>query len=451
MARRASVWRGARTMWGICSVAVVGLAGEVAFAHPPGQPAGSLDVGFGNGGIVLTPANITSNGDSVLALDDGRIVAGAATLVDNSDGFTLFRYRPDGTLDPAFGINGTVHTPFSSVSTLAGMILQPDSKIVAVGTLANADLSETIVLTRYRHDGQLDQNFGTNGQVFTSLGTGTIARAGGLALQPDGRIVVVGLSVANDASPPSLNLLVRYNRDGSLDGTFGVGGLVSIAFNNSFAQILNAVAIADDGKIVVVGNCKQSPIGFNGALARFNNDGSIDTTFGNGGVVLQTFGGQTFFGSLVLQHDGRILVGGGSVADDGLVARFEPDGTFDATFGAGGLVFASSLAQVAIKLDRCDRIVGAGGPSGTGGGIGLIRLERDGSADPTFGTAGMVTTPVDGMATNVDGLALAGDDVVVVGDTSPVNTNVFSPSLLVARYEAGDERRCECGRGAHGF
>jgi len=458
MGKSAESWRAARTAWAIFSIGVLGLAGGAAVAHPPERPAGTLDVRFGSGGVVLTPeVGLTSSLANLVVQEDGKTVTAGVSLLPDAFALTLVRYRRDGALDPTFGVAGTAITTFTIAPTLAGIALQRDGKIVAAGSIPASDGGEMILLARYRHDGQLDETFGTAGLVFSEFGAGTLTRAAAVTLQPDGRIVVVGLTTAGAAPPGSHNMLARYDRDGALDGTFGVGGLVVSDFGDATSQILNAVTIARDGKIVAVGSAKHST-GFAGSLARFNRDGSIDATFGTGGSIVRQLGGQTTFTSVALQPGGRILVAADGPADPtstlatGIIARFHADGTPDASFGASGLVVlpvpASGFVSIidVIAVDRCGGIVALGEQSESQEALLLLRFDRDGSPDPAFGTGGETMTTLDGLDLQAHALALAPDGDIVVGGLAFLIANPSTSSFVVARYEEGEERGCERGR-----
>ncbi len=438
MAKRAGT---VGTLLTALSIGLLGMMSSVAVAHPHEPPAGTLDAGFGNGGVALTPTGgmLASPGNMVVE-EDGKTVVGGSF----AGSLTLFRYRRDGALDPTFGTGGMASTPplVSGGPTLDGIALQRDGSVVVVGTVGQGTgAHEVIMLVRFRHDGQMDDAFGTNGVVMTDLGPATIARAAAVAVQGDGRIVVVGLTATNP-DEISNNLLVRYDRDGALDGTFGVGGVVISDFGGAAGQILLAVAFANDGKIVVAGSSKQHTSGFTGSLARFNHDGTLDSTFGSGGVVIHPIAGLSPFGAVAVQHDGRILVAGNEIA------RFLVDGELDANFGVGGLapIPAGQGGVNTVAIDRCGRIVAAGL---TFPGLLVLRYDRDGAPDPEFGTGGATTTTLDGITLQNTALALApGGDIVVSGTANPV-ANPSNASFAVARYEADDNRGCRCDNDRH--
>jgi uncharacterized delta-60 repeat protein len=217
-----------------------------------------------------------------------------------------------GALDPTFGVGGKVTTDFAGIFDVA-MALQADGKIVVVGDSVVGGFGD-FALARYNADGTLDDSFGTSGKVTTDFG-GDEDRAFDVAIQANGRIVVVGHSVAGDAVDFAL---ARYNADGSLDDggpndstpadTFGTSGKVTTDFGGTI-DLATSVVLQADGKIVVAGST------FGGgsedfALARYNADGTLDDGFGTSGKVTTDFGGSDRATSVALQTDGKIVVAG---------------------------------------------------------------------------------------------------------------------------------------------
>src|SRR6266436_4086226 len=220
-----------------------------------------------------------------------------------------------GDLDPTFGTGGKVTTDLSRSTDLANAVaVQSDGKLVVVGqTYKNNDYSdEDFVVTRYNTDGTLDNTFGSRGRVRTDF-PGLAAVPSSVVIQPDGKIVVAG------GAFPLFTFLgdfkvVRYNPNGSLDTSFGVGGIVTKTFpEGSYAF---EVALKPDGKIIAAGTVfvafdpgESSDTDF--ALARYNPDGTLDTTFGNGGTVMTDFfGNEDDAFSVLIQPDGKIVAVG---------------------------------------------------------------------------------------------------------------------------------------------
>jgi uncharacterized delta-60 repeat protein len=307
--------------------------------------AGDLDPTFGNGGKVTTSFTPASDfAQAVVLQPDGKIIAAGVAAFDFDFGFfALARYNPDGNLDNGFGASGRVTTDFSEGNdVVTGIVLQPDGKIIAAGFTSNIS---DFALARYNPDGSLDSGFGSGGKVVTDF-FGARDQAFSVALQPDGKIVVAGR--ANTSFEVQSDFaLARYNPDGSLDTSFGSGGKVTTEFSGSSDGEATALALQPDGKIIVAGSAfgsSSSPMpGSDFALVRYNPDGSLDSTFGAGGKLTTDFFGLSDMASgIAIQSDGRIIAAGTASFDrfspfsDFALARYHPNGSLDSTFGVGG-------------------------------------------------------------------------------------------------------------------
>ena len=350
---------------------------------------GTLDTGFGTGGKVLTPVGtLTDEAHSIALQDDGKIVVAGYASSGNND-FAVVRYNADGSLDTGFGTGGKVTTPIGTGDDWAhDVTVQTDGKIVVAGYTKVSLFDTDFALVRYNADGSLDTGFGTGGKVTTAFGT--YDEAYSVTVQADGKIIVAGS--ANNGSEDFA--LVRYNTDGSLDSGFGTGGKVTTPIGAGTDTAYD-VLVQSDGKIVVAG--QASGTGYDFALARYNADGSLDAGFGTGGTVLNAVSSNNDFGRFVaLQSDGKIVVGGDSNHDDFdydfALTRFNTDGSLDTSFGTGGIVFtqigdADDFAHsIAVMPD--DRIVVAGSANnGTNEDLAVARYYPDGSVDTGFGIA----------------------------------------------------------------
>jgi uncharacterized delta-60 repeat protein len=270
--------------------------------------------------------------------------------------------------------------------------------------------------------GDLDPSFGNGGKVITSFSNsvgGRHSRAYAMAIQSDGKIVVAGERT-----------LVRYNKDGSLDTLFGLGGKVTTPTDTSF----NAVAIQSDGKIVIAGWIIAGNADF--ALIRYNTDGSLDTSFGtNGGIVVTTISGSADIAHAVaILSDGRIIAAGASgpyPSVDFAVVRYNPDGSLDSTFGTGGKVVTdiSGLPNIAYSMAiQADGKVVAAGYSGLSDrDFALVRYNTDGTLDNSFGTGGRVTTSIGSKEDRAYAVAVQSDGrVVAAGFTFSGSSNDFA-------------------------
>ena len=280
------------------------------------NPNGSLDNSFGSGGIVTTFFPQGSYAFAVALQSDGKIIAAGTHFVDFNPGdmsdtdFALARYNPDGSLDSTFGSGGLVTTDFfGTEDDVFEVLIQPDGKIVAVGSANDPADFYDFAAVRYLSNGTLDTTFGVGGKVSTDFGRRGMDQALSAALQADGKIVAAGFAISVDGIRENF-AVARYTANGVLDTTFNNRGLQQIDFG-SCCQDAWQVLVQSDGKIVTVGfpNSEQSDSDF--LLARLNSTGSLDTTFGIGGKVRTSFGnlGGGAQGGL-LQADGKIVAVG---------------------------------------------------------------------------------------------------------------------------------------------
>jgi uncharacterized delta-60 repeat protein len=290
--------------------------------------AGGLDTTFGGDGIVTTPIGSRDDYAQAVAIQaDGKIVAAGygfiASLRSDYD-FALVRYTTAGGLDTTFGGDGVVTTPIGSRADYAKAVaIQADGKIVAAGYgfIASVTAGNDFALARYTSGGALDTTLGGDGIVTTRIGSSHDV-AESVAIQPGGKIVLAGHSIIGSSRDFAL---ARYTSGGALDSTFGGDGIVITRIGSSH-DAAEAVAIQPDGKIVVAG---LSTIGSSRdfALARYTTAGALDTAFGGGdGIVTTAIGSGGDLGRAVaLQPDGNIVVAGfgfTTSSDDFVLVRF---------------------------------------------------------------------------------------------------------------------------------
>jgi uncharacterized delta-60 repeat protein len=405
--------------------------------------SGDLDPTFGSGGKVLTDFGSSVDAARALAVrSNGQIVAaGESAYGSGTYDFAVARYNADGSLDPSFGSGGKVLTDLnaSSVDEAFALALQPNGKIVAVGRTRSADGAFDFALVRYNADGGLDPSFGADGKVVTDLNSSIGDEGLAVALQQDGKIVAAGVSAGDFA-------VFRYNADGSLDAGFGARGKALTDLGSSRFDEAHAVLLQPDGKIVAAGrSITGSSVDF--ALVRYNPDGSLDPTFGAGGKVLTDLGSSRFdeAHAVLLQPDGKILAAGRSNATgrfDFALVRYNPDGSLDPSFGTRGKVLTdidSRLDEVsAIALQPNGKIVAAG-MSDTRASLdfAVVRYDAAGRLDPTFGTGGKVLTDL-GNSSFDDAFALALQNGRIVA--AGVSNASGSLDFALARYVG----RCGC-------
>jgi uncharacterized delta-60 repeat protein len=428
----------------VVGVAVLGWS--PAEAGSPRSRDGGLDPSFGTGGLVTTDffgdVDWGETAADLVVQRDSRLVAGGSVLrlVDGETtmDMALSRYNRNGTLDRRFGDGGRVTTDFfgDSWDFLSALVVQRDGKLVAAGSAASiAGVNGDFALVRYNRDGSLDPTFGTGGKVTTDFGAWESAYA--LALQADGKLVAVGFT---DDGLVQDFALARYNTDGSLDPTFGTGGKVTTDFAGRF-DFADAVVVLPDGRLVAAG-ATDTGTRLDFALARYRPDGTLDATFGAGGTVTTDFAGDAeHINDLVLQADGKLVAAGYTIAagqTEFALARYDRDGDLDPRFGAQGTVVtdvgegAGLAADLALQADG--KLVAAGTaytPSGVGS-FALVRYNHDGQLDHRFGDAGMVFTDFGGSA-SANALVVQWDGrLVAAGNAIPPNASLGD--FAVARY-----------------
>src|SRR5947199_1993786 len=364
----------------------------------------------------------------------GRMIRVAATLIATLIAAAAASAAP-GSLDSTFGAGGKTTTSFGTGSAdIYALVLQPDGKLVAAGS----DVSQSaFALVRYNANGSLDPTFGTSGTASTPIGIDTYG-ASALVLQSDGKLVAAG-----DAWKDTVDADFAVNRctaNGSLDTAFSTGGKGTTSFGSE-EDDAHGLVVQPDRKRVAAG------VVFNGvrwdfALARYNTDGSLDTTFGTGGKVVTAIGTDgTGASALVLQPDGKLVAAGTTTSDgstyDFTVVRYNTNGSLDTTFGTGGEVttpIGTGDNGVSALVRQSDgKLVAAGYASVSGNfDLALVRYNTDGSLDSTFGTGGKVTTPVGSAGDYVNALVFQSDGKLVAAG----NTEASTRDVVVVRYNA---------------
>ncbi len=405
---------------------------------------GTLDASFGDSGVITTRFGDKNDyAYSVAIQNDGKIVAAGYARVDSDEDFALARYTGDGTPDATFGNGGQVTTGLGSSDDHAyAVAIQGNGKIVAAGW-ASGDFA----LTRYNHGGSLDATFGNGGRVTTDSGNRNNRAARAVTIQGDGKIVAAGYEESNDWNGFAL---ARYNSDGTLDDDFGNGGQVTTDFGNGY-NYAYAVAIQSDGKIVAAGYAFIWS-DFDFALARYNSDGSLDTTFGSGGQVSTDFGDWDYAYTVAIQSDGKIVVAGYAPVDGNnnfALARYNSDGTLDASFGSGGMVttdFGSENDRASAMAIQNDGKIVVAGFAMVGGysDFALARYNSDGALDTSFGSGGLVTTDFGSGNDRASALAIQSDGKIVVAGNAVVSDD---PGFALARYNSDGTLDVSFGNG----
>ncbi|HJT29277.1 MAG TPA: hypothetical protein VJ784_17830 [Pyrinomonadaceae bacterium] len=300
-----------------------------------------------------------------------------------------------GNLDPAFGTGGIVRTDFAgNIDQANAVAIQPNGQIVAAGSsFSNSKTVEDFIVARYNANGSLDKRFGKNGKITTDFFR-NVDSISAIAIQPDGRIVVAGFAqLPGSGGNPRVFALARYRSDGSPDTSFGNGGALTTSFGGNFAAA-SALMLQPDGKIVVAGTVDFNPdlpgSGLDFALARYNSSGTLDGSFGKGGkVVFDFFGSFDQANAAVLQSDGKIIVVGSA------------------------------------SYDSNNRDIG----------FALARFNSDGSIDFGFGAGGKQISDFFGAGAKANGIVLQPDGkFVVAGTASDSATRPVATDVALARY-----------------
>lgn len=342
----------------------------------------------------------------------------------------LTRAQQPGDLDPSFSGDGiaTAHFPSVGVDHAMGVAIQPDGRIVVVGS-TQQDTPTSIALARFLPDGSLDGSFGTGGRVVTAVGVDPVLIldvAMAVALQPDGKIVVVGSSFANGSGDRFL--VARYNTDGSLDQAFGTNGIQLNALLNGGR--FTSVAIRDDGRIVACGVVNEAPSNEMFIAARYTPDGTPDASFdGDGFATIDITPDDDAGNDLALEPGGSVLITGycGIGADAGsALVRLAADGALDPSLDGDGIVVTQLTtdqdAGVSVARQPADGKILVCGSTTFLPMVFLFvaRYNTDGSLDNTFAGDGIFQSPHPGL--NFAGnMVLAPDGRIVIGGTWATN------------------------------
>ena len=417
----------------------------LVFAATVYAKPGDLDPSFGNGGKVTT--NVSSTGDSsdfanAAAGLFGLIVAAGSSNAAGPTGedFALARYAPNGALDPTFGIGGKVTTDFGLTSDRAfAVAIDGSGRAVAAGVS-----HDNFALARYRLNGSLDVTF-SGGTVTTDFGVDSDgfhinSFATAVAIQANGRIVAAG-AVRGDFA------LVRYETNGALDSTFGSSGTVTTHIGTALqSSQIHAIVIQPNGKIVAAG-VVSTLLGSNDtALARYNTDGTLDSTFGSGGIVTIDVTGTNdadLANAVALQSNGQIVAAGGTATTTATgnttsfaLVRLNADGTLDGSFGTGGIVTTnfglhSFSEATSLAVQTNGKLVAGGYADVTGQDFALIRYQSNGALDPSFGVGGKTTTDFT-TSSNTDDSILG---LVIQPNGKIVGVGYADNDFAVARYD----------------
>lgn len=415
----------------------VGSAGRfgVARLNPNGSVDSSFTSPFPPPALVSGNPSATVTVYSIALQADGKIILGTNLFLMNSNGSTvtakpIARLNADGTFDSSF---------VASVNNLVlKVVIQPDGRILIAGQFSNVSGVRRNFIARLNADGSLDASF--------DPGTGANSPIFSIFLKPDGKILISGGFSTFNAVPR--NRVAQLNTNGALDDTFVTNGslfgsvlsVVTTAAGQVFAAgsfqmlagesldsvavfnadgsidmtakfsttrrgVVRAVAVQPDGRIIIGGDFGRANGIYRNHLARLNADGSVDESFG---LTAASSGGQV--NSIVLQPDGKILVGGLFVGSSNSplvnITRLNPDGTTDSSFAQGSLPSNRGIKRIAVQPDGKIIIIYSTAPVNQHPSGGIARLNADGSLDGTFSST--FSFPFETVAVQADGRILVG-------------------------------------------
>ncbi|MCJ7724071.1 MAG: hypothetical protein MUP03_08060, partial [Anaerolineales bacterium] len=303
--------------------------------------------------------------------------------------------------------------------------IQSNGKIVVSGQTCTGDACD-LALARYNPNGSLDTTFSGDGKVTNNFGGGDNGTYGGLAIQSDGKIVVAGYM--DNGSNYDFSVY-RYNSNGTLDTTFHGDGMVNTGFGSGRGETATDLKIASGGKLVVAGyTCDSSFANCNFAIARFNPNGSLDTTFSGDGKLTTDFVGDDYCYSMGVQSNGKIVLAGKNVISSSdsrfALARYNTNGSLDTTFSGDGKAISNPNPGIpdvtyGLAIQSNGKLVVAGltGNSGSQDFI-LARYNPNGSLDSTFSGNGWLTTNFGGDDYAADIAIQTNGRLVVVGRTN---------------------------------
>lgn len=392
--------------------------------------AGDLDTTFSGDGKVRTNIGGALVNDTVWGLavqSDGKIVAVGDHYdtydVGGKSDFAVVRYKSNGILDTTFHGDGKLTTNFGVFDVANHVAIQSNGKIVLVGdTCATGYTNCDLAMVRYNPNGSLDTNFSGDGKLIVDFGGGDNGGVA-LAIQPDGRIVVVG-GMHNGSNNDFA--LYRFLPNGTLDTTFSVDGMVNTGFGSGRNDGAVDLAIKS-GKIVVAGQtCDSSDNNCDFALARYNPNGTLDTTFSSDGKVTTNISGNDHGRAVAIQGNGKIVVAGRPPMNECrfLLARYNTNGSLDSTFSGDGKVITNFTPGVScggrgmeIQSDGKIVVVGYAG-SGGDHDFALARYRGNGSLDNTFNLDGKLTTDFGGDDLGFAIVFQSNGRIVVAGETN---------------------------------
>jgi len=400
------------------------------------QP-GALDTRFGKGGFVVTDAGTMNNssGYDIVMLPNGKtVVSGKTEMSSSLVDAVLLRYNINGSLDSSFGTNGTVLESFTNTfDNFSSVALQPDGKLVVCGLSIRND-SFLVLFARYNANGKPDTSFRTKRTAVKYYGFGAVATD--VIVQPDKKILLL-VNNNQDITFKAQTQVERYNEDGTLDSTFGKKGNVTYTGDFWFTKF----TIDNAGRII----CMSGDAGFT-SLLRLKSNGAPDKSFGVNGIITTRVSPYDGSADLVAQADGKIVIGGFLQASnfvDNLfsVYRFNTNGTLDSSFNGTG-INSTKITGIDytydVALQQDGKIVATGFSIASNTTyITLMRYNKNGKTDLTWGKNGIDTVATvwkKGRYSYAVASAVATDGSRIAVTGNQVAKNYAKNAFLTARF-----------------
>jgi uncharacterized delta-60 repeat protein len=401
--------------------------------------AGGLDGSFSGDGRAV--ADFTPHEDwasAIVVQPDGKVVITGEAGYGRGARFGVARYRANGTLDPTFGGDGRVTTDLTrGIDFAYDMALQADGKIVVTGEAGYLTKNPRVGVVRYNPDGTLDHSFGGgDGRVITDV-TRREDWGDGVSVQPDGKIVVGG--GCGYTSDKGTVCAIRYNPNGSLDSAFGVGGVRRIDVT-PVRDWANSITLQTDGKIVLAGEAGFGTRNPKFVVVRLDTTGAPDATFSGDGIrTIDVTRRHDAALAVQIQADGKIVAAGGAGWTRARAGRFaavrlNTDGSLDPAFSGDGIrtmampIKNSNANGLVIQPDG--KLVLAGY---AGGRVAVARWNADGSSDASFSGDGRLTIKVTGKGDAGNAVALQPDGKIVVAAEAGYNLANVNSKMAVIR------------------
>lgn len=395
--------------------------------------SGFLDLSFGKGGKVITSVGVLDNqAATVLSQEDGKVIMTGLSYTNNGTALTLLRYKLDGNLDSAFGKNGISITEFQqSFFNAKAAALQKNGEIICVGQInIGVGDSEYLIIAKYLPNGIIDSSFQKIGYALYKYSDTT--RVTSIAIEND-QSILVGGAVQHSNSFTQFYVAHFFN-NGDIDSSFGINGRQVTSFDNrAYAY---SMTLQPDGRIILAGNGSKGL-----GLIRYKANGSLDSTFGDNGKVDQILGNMGADArSIALQSDGKIVVCG-FIGGFG-VARFKQNGMLDSTFGTNGysqIIFGSNYESTAnsILVQPNQQIIVSGiDNEGLNQNFAIAKFNSNGLLDSSFGINGKNTTDFGHNYDYSYSSCLQPDGKIVLSGTTDSSNGLYRFAL--ARYNNDD-------------